>query len=344
MSLKIEVYEPGLRSATLEFARDYGLIWGTEPALFAWKYERPLPDVCPSGISRLWVVTDGQRVRGTVGTQPVTVVYRGKRRPAAFLFDLHLDADLRGRGIGRAMLNEFRDSCSFRLGAFARNLSHSILLRRGYAEIKGFESFTSLRPTPRTATRLLAERLGRKKARPRPLSALANRLADTIPGCVAETGDDPDTLNNFLERCQLSYEFATVRDWETLRWRYLEHPFGAGAVFSQVGESGRREVVFALAWRRIRNLHVLALCDMYYEKACEHSAVRVTRALPRLARVAGAHACTIVALPDRIKRLAGSYWRRSPHRLSVCIEDADTEVLPDFANWYVTGGDSDYIA
>jgi hypothetical protein len=175
------------------------------------------------------------------------------------------------------------------------------------------------------------------------LSALANRLAAIIPGCVAETGDDPDTLNDFLERCQLSYEFATMRDWETLRWRYLEHPFGAGAVFSQVGESGRPEVVFALAWRRIRNLHTLALCDLYFEKVGEHSAARIIQALPHLARVAGAHAYTIVALPVRIKRLVGSYWRRTPHRLSVLIEDADAEVLPDFANWYVTAGDSDYI-
>ena len=342
MSLEIEVYKPEMQPATLAFARDYGLIWGTEPALFAWKYEHPLPDVCPSDIPRLWVVTEGQRVRGTLGTQPVTVVYRGERRPAAFAVDLHLHADLRGRGIGKALLREFRDACSFHLMAFATDLAHSIYLRKGYTEIKGFESFSTIRPTPRTAIRLLAGRPGRKAARARPLSALANRLAATLPGCVAEMEGNPEGLNDFLERCQLSYEFATVRDWETLRWRYLEHPFGAGAVFSLVKE-GRREVVFALAWRRIRNLHALALCDLYYEKECEHSAVRIVEALPNLARVAGAHAYTTVALPIRIKRLVSGFRRHRPHLFSVWIENADTEVLPDFANWYVTGGDSDFI-
>jgi hypothetical protein len=343
MSVRIEVYEPGMRPGILEFARDYGLIWGTEPALFSWKYERTLPAVCPSGIPRLWVLKKGQRVLGMLGTQPVTVVYRAERRSAAYAVDFHVHPELRGRGLGAALLQRFRDTCSFHLMAFATDLAHRIYLRKGYTEIPGLESFSNIRPTARTATRLLAGRLGRKTARPQSLSFLAQRLAAAMPGCVTETGDDPDALDDFLERCQLSYEFATVRDWETLRWRYLEHPFGAGAVFSQRRESGRREVVFALAWRRMRGLHALALCDLYFEKDSEDSAAGVVEALPRLAKIAGADFYTTVALPVRIKRLIADSRKRTPRLFSVWIEDADPKVFSDFTNWYVMGGDSDFI-
>jgi len=343
--MQITPYDPSLREAVLAFAEEYGLVWGTDRDLFLWKYERPLPAACPSGIPRLWVVRDGDRVAATFGNQPLRFVYRGTEWTGGVAVDAHVRADLRGQGIGKKFLALFAEACPLRLMLHSTPVAHNLYLKLGYAAIPNMEVLTRMVPSPRTAWRAVRWALGRERAggRPQPLPPAAPRMAACLQDCRREPGEDREGLDRFIAQSRRRYEFAVVRDWEFLLWRYREHPHGGGELFSIRDARGRLRALFGLAWKRMHGMDALTLTDLFAGDEDGAVAAGVIASLPRMARVVGADLVSFAGMPSDLRALVARYPRRRSRLCSVWLPREAIEPPPHYDRWYVTGADSDYI-
>ncbi len=334
-----------MREAVLSFAAEYGLVWGTDRELFLWKYERRLPDCCPAGIPRMWVVRSGDEVAGIFGNQPLRFLYREREWAGGVAVDAHVRSDLRGKGIGKGFLSRFADACPLRLMLHSTEVAHNLYLKLGYTPIPNMEVMTRMRFSASTSLRTVRWALGREKEqdRPRPLPPLAPRIAACLDGCRREPGEDPAGLNRFITACRSRYEFSVVRDWDLLVWRYREHPYGGGELFSVRSGGGQLGALFGLAWKRMHGMDALVLADLYTTRGDAGTAAAVVAALPAMARVAGADLISFAGMPADLRSLVARYPRRRTRLCSVWLPRQALEPSPHFDAWYVTGGDSDYI-
>lgn len=342
--MEIVSYRTDLRDHVINFAKEYGLLWGNDPAVFRWKYERPLPkSVSASPSTRLWLLLNENRVLGMLGVLPITVSYLGTERPAVVAMDVHVHPEMRGQGMGKRLLETFERSCDFRLMLFSTELAHSIYLRRGYRNIGGPASFVWALRTMRTAVHFAASKLFRiGVSSPPPLSSLSSAIAEQIPGCQPEKGNNCREVNDFLTTCRRRYQFAVVRDWETLHWHYHEHPTRAGQLFSIRDQRGHIRCLFALAWKKFHRLNCLLLADIYTPPNNSEISRLVIDKLPVMARVARADLYSVVATSDDLTGMLSGFDRRRVCRSSVWLpKEIQNECDP--ARWYISAGDSDYF-
>ncbi len=338
-------YDTAHREAVLEFGTEYGLRWGGDPALFDWKYQRQLPDEHATEAPRLWLVSDGARVLGVFGAQPTTLIVDGERVSAAYAMDVHLHAELRGKGFGGRLLGEFEAAYAVRLMPFSTDVAHGLYLHRGYREIPELRAFTSVTRTVRAALRVAAQRLNFGSAAKRPASLLqrVDLVEREIQGARAETSETLGDLEPFLNEVQTRYAVCAARGPDTLRWRYLEHPYGGGAVVSLRGSNNEVIAVFGIAWCATGGLDALVLTDLYQREGDAESAERIVLGLKRVSRHLGADLVSMIALSADLQSAGHRFDRSSSRRFAV---SAPADVLdPEIgaAGWYLTAGDSDQI-
>ncbi|MCP4007545.1 MAG: GNAT family N-acetyltransferase [bacterium] len=342
--MDIRLYEPADRDALLMFAAEYGLQWGHDAALFQWKYERALPEEHATDAPRLWLVGEGDRVLGVFGAQPVTLLVEGEHVPAAYAMDVHLHAELRGKGFGGRLLEAFETAYATRLMPFSTEVAHGMYLHRGYREVPGLVRHMSVARTARAVLRASAQqlRVGPRWRRPPALLPRLDLIENQIPGSHVETSESLIELAPFLNAVQSRYAVCPIRSVDTLRWRYLEHPFQGAGVLSIRGAGNKITGVFGVAWCGAGGLNALVLADLYLRENDDETGRRIVRGLSRAARQLGADLVAMVALSTDLKSMPG-FDRSSPLRYAVSAPPGVLHPEIDPSSWYLTAGDSDQI-
>jgi len=346
--MDVHPFSEAYLGATLDFAQRarpaFAFSWADDEALFRWKYAHPLHRL-PGQELPAWIVREGERVVGFLGSMPVEFWHGGRTLPGNVAMDLFLEESCRGRGAVGELLRLYEASAPLSLMLVSSERAHAIYLRRGYRNLPGlcsrFHAWSA-----RDAARWLLRRL--KLARfapgpPAPADALREWLA-AQPGVAVLAPGETGAADDLLRRHQRAHATAPRRTVASLIWRHREHPARHGEIFT-LRDQGVLKAVFALCNRRLAGPPMLVLADLFLAEPDDEATVRrVVDLCRRLLGPAGAHALNTVGPPclaARVLAESALIARARPLRCSLRVEGGDAGVDP--ARCYVSAGDGDYI-
>jgi GNAT superfamily N-acetyltransferase len=198
---------------------------GYEKRLTRWRwqyYENPKnPDAAPT----IWVAQVGNTTAGIIGMLPVTLRTPMGMVNACWGVDLVVDPTFRGMGIGKMLVNSWKETFPIALGRGWSREAHSIETKSGFKTITGFYSASLPLSYYRfTLSLLKSGQYRRLLDAARPLLR-RSPAAGTLPQVTITTGSIlPADISGFWNRVAGAYTCCVERDEAYLRWRFLSHP------------------------------------------------------------------------------------------------------------------------
>jgi GNAT superfamily N-acetyltransferase len=192
-----------------------------------WKYlQNPLAD---GAAPRIGIVRDGGRLVGTLGTSPAPIQSPHGIFPGRWAQDFAVDAEYRGRHVGRALFEAFRATVNPAVSMGFPPTSRTSRLARSVGFV-GLPAIPFLVKVYQLAP--FAERLRLPRAVASGLSiviswreSLRKRILDRRSGSLVV-----DEFSRFepevdaLSQDVLNGMIHVARDHRTLNWRYIDHP------------------------------------------------------------------------------------------------------------------------
>ena len=190
-------------------------------ARWRWQYyENPNS---PGGKPLIWIARAGGDFGGMVATVPVKV-----RTPKGHILgmwgvDFIVDASMRGRGVGRKLLEAWLETPGI---AFVRGwspVSFRVATGVGFRVVWGFRALTI--PLSRLALARQLLRRGKKKALLDLAKVFVMPNRGRSKGLAVSVSDDmPPGTDRLCQEVLGDYAFAVERDRAYLEWRYIKHP------------------------------------------------------------------------------------------------------------------------
>jgi hypothetical protein len=279
----------------------------SSPRFFDWQF-RAGPG--SAGRNRCLVVLDEKdAIQGFMGVTPREFVLDGKRLAGAELTTWVINEALRGLGLGKAIVRRLQESYGAIIGM---GISESAL------PIYATHGFKYMRHLPRYVRVFDAERVAPISK----LDPLGERLIRETPAAI-EVPFEAAAIG-FAEAAELAEPIhrtfnCAVRDAETLRWRYAEHPFYRYEAFRVVHDLGRAGVVVRVD--DVGDLRVLHVVDFL------GSGADVRAVLAFLEEIGRKRSVALADFYCSADPIGHQFWS---HGWFSCVDDFHTQV----PNWF----------
>jgi GNAT superfamily N-acetyltransferase len=348
--VQLKQFETAEREALLSFLREAYAEdpRKSDPAYWQWHYlENPhtsLDDV------PLWVVKNGERIVGQTATLPVELKLGDETRRAIWILDFIVNAEYRGKGLGKRLVAAARDACPtmFALGfneqseRVLRSLKWVMMGRIGRYHRLLFPGDALGEMSSRAIVRG-ALNLGYAPFRPR----MASRALSREGISLREVTRFDETFDALWKEASPQWPCAVVRRAPFLEWQFMRQP---GKKFDVLGlyEGERLLGYVVLFFRKAERAGgappKAAVSDIFYLKdASLDVADELLQAALRLALERRAGSLVIDVLDphveERLRRLG--FWRikNSPQFMTYAPDRSD--LMYDMSKWFLTRADSD---
>jgi GNAT superfamily N-acetyltransferase len=319
----------------------------SEPAYWRWHYlESPYtsPDDLP-----LWVARSGERIVGHVAALPVDLKIGEESTRAIWMLDLVVDADYRGRGLGKGLMATARASCPTQLTIGFNDLSAPVLRSLKWFPLGGIHRYhrllypgDALGGVSRLSPVRQLLNLAYAPFRPQP-AALSDGLE------LREIKSFDASFDDLWQRARSQWPCAVRRSARYLEWQFMRQP---GKKFDVLGLYLKEKLAgyAVLFFRKPERVGSdarspkAAITDLFYdEKSFPGIVDELLHVSLRLAleRRAGSLVTDVldVRVEERLRRLGFRHIKRSPQFMANASEYQD--LLYDARNWFLTRADSD---
>ena len=328
-----------------EFFRVMNQGIGREPDVFRWKYLNA--PAARSGVSQFLLVVDQGEIAGTLGFTECPAYVHGQKLMSCAFNDWYILPRLRGRGMGDKLIPYFTNRpAEIKLHFLSSPPSIKAALRHGFSQLYGIADHVEYLAPVRSALQCAWRKATRRGRRRRPkMKPYLKRLARLDP-CVKVLTADDRQVNDLLTSYELQYPFACARDIEYLRWRYLEHPKDLGVLLQYNCDAGLLQAIFALVWRCTGVRDTLLLADVYYDRKRPEDLKRILQFHRQAAITMGANARSIYTGNAELSQAAkASGMIHVSERANGIYNGSDMPLEPGtVAEWYTSGGDTDYVS
>ncbi len=315
--------------------------WVEREELLRWKYMEQTASL-PGQSIPAWTVSDGDTVRGFLGSVVSDFRAQGQETTGAAAMDLYLEEATRGRGAIQELMRLYEQCAHVKLMLISTPKAHGIYIHRGYSEITGLRVRSASWGLVGLARRL------RKHVGSAPQADAGEkvaRLRDWLtvqPGVGLLREEDRPEIDAFVRVAQSRYDLASLRDTNWLLWKYRHHPDGHGDVFVLRDQAGPR-AVFAFAWRQVKGPPQLALGDLFFRDPGDREALeQVARHARRLVRLTGAYSLTWIDCGSPFTDLLQKQARTRSHAPLCSLLLGDSK-QPEPDHQYISAGDGDYL-
>jgi GNAT superfamily N-acetyltransferase len=302
-----------------------------------------------------FVVTDGERIAGSMGHMPADYMIKGERTPVRITHDLLVDPDYRGLGIAKRIVDHSKSTGDFYPGGMWMNVPcYKIHRACGFDDVvapttqtlvfdpKRFVERHGLNPAKKAAGLValgIARARAMKKARATVSSAGRDSTLRTIPEF------DPALDSRWLAMAK-SYDIAACREAAFLNWKYSRHPVVRYELL--VAERGGEATGFVI-WRLPRDADPerrAVIVDFLVEIGDTATLASMLSRVILDAEARGAEALSFMTTQPRAVSLIRSFGflpRREGHTWVVANWEGriPREWLRSPESWHVSLGDSD---
>jgi GNAT superfamily N-acetyltransferase len=184
---------------------------------FRWR-QKGLP---ASGGNRPLVVEVNGKIAGAVNVMPVKLVCKGQNINAAWQGNTLVSPEMRGRGVGKRLLNEGATGYPLTLGKGTTLAMYQLKLKEGFQDvphsnylIKVLTPWRIKRPLPKKLIFFIYTLLGR-------LKYSATKVSDLEIQVIKKFDERYDQLAEQLSRCP---DLKLYKNSHYLNWRYVDCP------------------------------------------------------------------------------------------------------------------------
>jgi GNAT superfamily N-acetyltransferase len=319
----------------------------SEPIFWRWHFLEN-PNMTLDNIP-LWIVKREEKVVGQMATIPARLKVGDKEKTALWIIDFILDADYRGRGLGKALMQLARDTYCTTMIALGYNAQSEAVLRshkwislgsinRYHALLypgNASKEISGLGPV-RDVTNLLFS----------PLRPSKKKLALQGNGTIRAVEEFDSSFDQLWHDASEQWPCSVVRSSRFLQWQFKQQP---GKRFEVLGyyDNGRLLGYVVLFFRKAKGpaaADKVAISDLCY--STQNSATVIDNLLSgavslALKRRAGGLVIDILdpLIEQRLRRF--NFWKikASPPFMAGTFEDQ--ELMYQRKNWYLTRADSD---
>ncbi|HKE57272.1 MAG TPA: GNAT family N-acetyltransferase [Pyrinomonadaceae bacterium] len=319
----------------------------TDPVFWSWHFLEN-PNMTLDNIP-LWIVKQEDNVVGQMATIPARVKVGDKEKTALWIIDFILDADYRGRGLGKALMQLARDTYCPTMIALGYNAqSEAVLRSHKWVSLGSINRYHALF-YPGNASKEMSN-LGPVREVTNflfgPLRPSAKKLALQGNGTIREVEEFDDSFDQLWRDASEQWPCAVVRGSRFLEWQFKRQP---GKKFEVLGyyEKDRLLGYVVLFFRKAKGPLApdkVAISDLCYSS--ENSATVIDNLLNgavslALRRRAGGLVIDILdhRVEERLRRF--NFWRIKAAPPFMAGTFADQELMYERNNWYLTRADSD---
>lgn len=178
-----------------------------------------------------YVITQGDRIAGSMGHMPTEFLSRGQKFLARFTHDLLVDPDYRGQGLAKRLVNNALNTGSFFPGGmWMTGACYKLHLSCGFSDMKPLQTLTlALNPTTflskkeMSSSKITAAKVALRISRLKGLKRAASSLKKSNKTLNQIRSFNPNTDRRWLELLQ-TYEIGRIRNAAYLNWKYSRHP------------------------------------------------------------------------------------------------------------------------
>lgn len=346
--VQIKQFELGEREALLSFLREAYAEdpRKSDPAYWQWHYlENPHTD--PEDVP-LWIVKNGEKIVGQSATLPVELKLGEERRRAIWILDFIVNAEYRGKGLGKRLVAAARDACPtmFALGfneqseRVLRSLKWVMMGRIGRYHRLLYPG-EALGEMSKQAMVRGALNLGFAPFRPRPRALRREGVS------LREVTRFDEAFDLLWEEASRQWPCAVVRRAPFLEWQFMRQP---GKKFDVLGlyEGARLLGYVVLFFRKAERAGGVppkaAISDIFYLKDAGLDVVEeLLHAALRRALEKRAGSLVMDVLDERVEehlRRLG-FWRIKNSPQFMTYSPDHTDLMYDMGKWFLTRADSD---
>lgn len=298
----------------------------------------------PGGDPGIWIAELDGRIVGIIGTNVVRIRTPKGIARAVWAGDLLIDPGVRGRGIGKKLVDAWKNSGAVGIGKGYNDIAYSLYVNRGFRGVHGFTRMHIVLSRARFVATLLGT--GERRRLLRLLKVIARPIPslDAASGFSISVGDRlPEDAQTLWRSVAARYRFAFERDSEYLAWRFLSHP----AHRYRFIEGRDRNALWGLAIVRPPDEEdpMGVVLDLIVDPGDERGVLALLTGALALLREGGACAA-IVDLPPALAPIAAKAFPCAlSEDLSMVVHAADPDLVEagiyDPAAWYLSRSDSD---
>ncbi len=302
-----------------------------------------------------FVVTDGERIAGSMGHMPADYVIKGERTPVRITHDLLVDPDYRGQGIAKRIVDHSKSTGDFYPGGMWMNVPcYKIHRACGFDDVvapttqtlvfepKPFVRRHGFNPAKKAAA-LVALGLARTRAMKKARATVSSTGGESAVRTIREF--DPALDARWLSMAK-SYDIAACREAALLNWKYARHPV---VRYTLLVAEGGGEAMGYLIWRLPMDgdpERRAVIVDFLVEKGDTATLGTMLSRVILDAESVRAEALSVMTTQPRAVSLIRSFGflpRREGHTWVVANWEGriSREWLQNHDSWHVCLGDSD---
>lgn len=298
----------------------------------------------PCGEPGIWIAKLGERIVGIIGTNSVRISTPKGIIKAVWAGDLLIDPSVRGKGLGKRLVDAWKESGDTAVGKGFNEIAYSLYRNRGFEGVTGFTSIYIVLSKMRLAAKFL---LGGERKK---LSMLARSIAKPASSLARSAGFSistketlpPETLT-LWRTIAGRYRFAFERDERYLKWRFLEHPRHRHSFL----ELKRDGVLSGLAIVRIgegKNPLGVVL-DLFVDPTEKELVLELMRGTLAFLASKGACAALMELPPALAPTICNAFPCSIQSNFPMVLYTKDTDLIAegfyDSRAWYISRSDSD---
>lgn len=298
----------------------------------------------PCGEPGIFVAEHDGRIVGIIGTNTVRIRTPNGVLKAVWAGDLLIDPTVRGKGIGKKLVDAWKQSRPVAIGKGFGPIAYSLYVNRGFTGVWGFTAMHIVLSRARLALRLLRASERKNLLRLAKVFALPPaRLRSDRESSISASETPPREAAALWRSVAGNYRFAFERDEEYFAWRFGAHPvhrYRFVEMRSAAGLTGLAIVRLAGG----RNPMGVIL-DLIVDPRDEESVRALMKGAVSFLKSEGACA-VLIELPPALAPIASkafpcSFREDFPIVLRAADPDLRSEGMFDAAAWYLSRSDSD---
>lgn len=345
--IQIKQFELPEREALLAFLREAYAEdpRKSDPAYWQWHYlENPhtSPDDVP-----LWIVKDGERIVGQTATLPVELKLGEENRRAIWILDFIVNAEYRGKGLGKRLVAAARDACPTMFALGFNEQSERVLRSLKWVMMGRISRYHRLLFPGEALGELStlgpvrgALNLGYAPFRPR-------AKASTERVKLREVTGFDHSFDALWQEASRQWPCAVVRRASFLEWQFMRQPgkhFDVLALYEREELLGYVVLFFRKAERAGGSPPKAAISDICYRPDASLDVIEeLLQGAMRLALERRAGSLVIDVLDPRVeaKLRRMGFWqiKNSPQFMTYSPDRGD--LMYDMSHWFLTRADSD---
>lgn len=347
--VRIKQFELAEEEALLSFLREAYPedLRKSEPAYWRWHYlENPntrLDDV------PLWLLKKGDEVVGQAATLPVELKLGEETRRAIWILDFIVNAEYRGKGLGKRLVAAARDACPTMFALGFNEQSEAVLRSLDWVMMGSISRYhrllypgEALGEISNAGVLRAGLNLGYAPFRPH-----LNKSPQNASLTVREVSSFDASFDTLWQEASRQWPCAVVRKAPFLKWQFMRQPgkkFDVLGLYQEDQLLGYVVLFFRKPERPNGAPPKAAISDFCYSANTSLDVIdELLRAALRLAleRRAGSLVIDVwdPRVEERLRRFG--FWRIKNSPQFMTYTPCQQDLMYDMANWFLTRADSD---